>query len=504
MSLVLAESNKSWHVRCEELPEQMVRELARDISLSLLMNVSTRAANALMFVFIGRSLGAESAGVLQIALTYLLLFSVLTRGLDDHVVRQVAQSPREARRYFTSFAIVRFLVNVALYGFLAVLVLYIISYPDVTTFVILIAGGCVISDSLASAASAVMLGLRKFGLPTSIALGVCVSRLLISGLLMTTTEVSIVAVATIWLISSIVGAILSLVLVERCLHQFPSWSIWEPQLVRRQLISIGPFIINGFLMAVEFQVDVILLSLLHGEASVGFYGAATTVTSTLAMMSQAYRFAIYPLMAAYAAESRELVAALHRKSLLYLSTLVVPMVFGVVLLAPSIVDLVFTSEFSESIVVLQILAVTLFFNFLNVPNNRVMFAYERQRWTVWMLAGSMCINLLLNVWLTPVYGATGAALARVGSSLLFFVVNLAVLERLVLKRMIWLPKLLWRPLLAASLMSIVLCLLQDASFLLLVAIGAAVYFLVILAIGGVPDADRRVLSSWLQRRLAVL
>jgi len=482
----------------------MVRELSRNITLSLLMNVSTRAANALMFVLIGRSLGAQSAGAFQLALTYLLIFSVLTRGLDDFVVRQVAQAPQEARRYFTSFAIVRLLANAVLYGFLVILVLYVIGYPDVTSLVILITGGCIIGDGLVSAANGAMVGLRKFGLPASVALGLCVSRLFVSGLLMITSKVSIVTVATIWLISSIVSAAFSLVLVERHLRPLPRWPVWDPELVRHQGSSVRPFIVNGFLMAVQFQVDVILLSMFYGEVEVGFYGAATTVVSTLAMMSQAYRFAIYPLMAAYAAESRELVAALHRKSLLYMSTLVVPMIFGVVLLAPSIVDLVFSSQFSESVVVLQILAVTLFFNFLNVPNNRVMFACERQRWTVWMLAGSMCINLLLNAWLTPVYGATGAALARVGSSLLFFVVNLAVLERLVLKRRIWLSKLLWRPLLAASLMAIVVYLLRDAGLLLLVAVGAAVYCLAILAIGGVPHGDRRVLSSWLQRRLAAL
>jgi O-antigen/teichoic acid export membrane protein len=482
----------------------MTRELVRNISLSLLMNVSTRASNALMFVFISRGLGAQSAGTFQLALTYLLIFSVLTRGLDDHVVRQVAQSGREARRYFSSYAIVRFLASAALYGFLVVLVLYVLGYPDAVSLVILLVGGCVITDGLTSAANAVMLGLRKFGLPASVALGVCISRLLICGLLMLTVEVSIATVATIWLVSSVGAAILSLILVQRHLRLLPRWSIWDAELVKQQLSSVGPFVVNGFLMAIEFQVDVILLSMFHGEIEVGFYGAATTVVSTLAMMSQAYRFAIYPLMATYAAESQELLAALHAKSLLYLSALVVPMIFGIVLLAPSIVDLIFSSAFAESVVVLQILAASLFFSFLNVPSNRVMFACGRQRWTAWMVFGSMCVNLLLNAWLTPSHGAIGAALARVGSSLLFFVANLAVLERYVLRRSIQLPKVLWRPLLAASSMAVVVYVLQGIGLVWLPVIGAVTYLLILLIIGGIPIGDRRVLIGWLHRRFAVL
>ena len=48
----------------------MIMQPFRNFGLSFLLNVAPRAANALMFVLIGRRLGPEPAGVFQLALTY--------------------------------------------------------------------------------------------------------------------------------------------------------------------------------------------------------------------------------------------------------------------------------------------------------------------------------------------------------------------------------------------------------------------------------------------------
>ena len=480
----------------------MITELFRNFGLSFLLNVAPRAANALMFVLIGRRLGPEPAGVFQLALTYLLFFSVLTRGLDDHVMRQVAQVPADARRYLGSFVVVRLLANVALYGVLALLILYGTHYPDATALIILMTGACVVTDSLGSMANAVMVGLRYFALPTGIAVGLSLIRLVVSGLVMFSARGSIAAVAVLWLASSVVSAAVSLIFSQQLVRALPRRDTWDFEFVKGQLPAVWPFVVNGFLMAVEFQVDVILLSFLHGEREVGIYSAATTVVATLLIISQAYRFAVYPTMAAIAAESEERLRRLYDKSLSYLSALAVPIVIGIIVLAPGIVKLVFASGFSESIVVLRILIVLVLLNFLNVPSNRVMFVCHRQKWITWMLTGSMSVNLVLNLLLTPRYGATGAALARIGSSLLYFIVNFYVLGRFVLHWRPQLHKLMWRPFLAGALMAVVIGRLQSMPVVIASGIGGAVYIIVFIAIGGISTADRRVLTGWLQRQVA--
>ena len=476
----------------------MFTELARNSGLSLVLHVSTRAANALMFVFIGRRMGATEAGVFQLATTYLLIFSVLTRGLDELVVRQVARFPHDAKRYFTTFLTLRLMLSVVLYGVLAIIVSFILHYSTGTLIPILIVSAGLVSDGLTSAAGAVVLGQRRFGIPTLVAVGTCVLRLAVGAMLLS-LEAPLVHIATLWWFSSVIGAAVSVVWVSLQVRIMPVQHILDWSLVSQELSSILPFMTNGFLMAIEFQIDTVLLSVLRGETEVGMYGAATTITSALMMIPQAYRMSVYPLMAFYASENRRKLIHVYESSLRYLGTLALPIVAGGVLLAPSIVALVFKSEFLPSITVLQILLPVLFFAFLNVPNVRMMFVHNRQGWVTWMMMGSMMVNVALNLWIALLLGAQGAAWARVCSSSIFFVSNYLTLRFVVAKLNTSLFQLLWRPALATLLMCGAVMVIHDLPILIVIVVGMIVYFSVLLLIGGVPMEDWRLVRQSIQR-----
>jgi O-antigen/teichoic acid export membrane protein len=446
-------------------------ELARNSALSLVLNVSTRAANALMFIFIGRRMGVSAAGIFQLATTYLLIFSVLTRGLDELVVRQVARFPQDTRRYFVTFLALRLVLNVILYGLLAVVVCVFVRYPTGTL------------------------------IPTLVAVGVCLLRLA-GGAVLLSQETPMYYVAALWWGSSVVGmaALVPWVgLQVKTLPITPGQRTLDWSLVRQELGDMLPFMVNGFLMAIEFQIDTILLSVLQDESEVGWYGAATTIVSTLAMMPQAYRLAVYPLMASYAEERQKLVR-LYTSSLRYLGASVLPMVAGLVLLAPSIIPLIFESEFLPSVGVLRSLSIALIFTFLNVPNVRMMFVHNRQGWVTWMMVGSMAVNVTLNLWLAPLLGAQGAALARICSSALFFFSNYLILRFVVAKLDTSLTRLLWRSALAAALMCGAVVALYDLSIWVIVPIGIVVYCIVLLSIGGIPRYDLQLVRQALQDR----
>ena len=227
--------------------------------------------------------------------------------------------------------------------------------------------------------------------------------------------------------------------------------------------------------------------MLLGESEVGWYGAATTIVFTLAMVPQGYRLAIYPLMAHYA-EDRQKLVRLYESSLRYLGTLVLPMIAGIELLAPSIIELVFSSDFVPSITILRTLAPVLFFIFLNVPNVRMMFVHNRQSWVTGMLLGSMTINIILNLGLIPKLGPLGSAWARVCSSLVFFTTNILVLRWGEAKLITGLFRILWRPALATLLMTGILVFL-DWPLLFIILVGMMVYFGILLTIEGIPDED---------------
>jgi O-antigen/teichoic acid export membrane protein len=474
-------------------------ELARNSLLSLTLHISNRAANALIFIIIGRSAGATEAGIFQLATTYLLIFSVLTRGLDELVIRQIARRPEDARQYFTTFLLLRLLLSALLYGILTCIVSFVLSYPADTLTPILIVSVGVVSDSMAAAANAIWLGQRRFEIPTVIAVGLLAIRIVLGGLLLS-LNASLNSIAMLWTLSSILAALVSVLWTNMHVKELPARHVFDLSLLTQEMGAMIPFMVNGFLMAVEFQIDIVLLSVIRSEQDVGWYGAATTIVFTLTMIPQAYRMSVYPLMAHYAVHDRKKLEHLYTISVRYLGTLALPMTAGIVVLSPQITQLIYKSGFLPTVAVLRSLAPALIFVFLNVPNVRMMFVHNRQGRITLLLVGSMLINVTLNLWLTPNLGARGAAQARVYSSLFFFISSYVLMRSVELEFKASLVRLLWRPFLATMLMSGIIMALRDMPLIIVILVGTFVYFGVLLLIGGVPLEDRRAIRDSIKAR----
>jgi O-antigen/teichoic acid export membrane protein len=255
------------------------------------------------------------------------------------------------------------------------------------------------------------------------------------------------------------------------------------------------------MMALEAQVDTVSLSAFRDEAEVGWYGAATTVTFSLAMFSQAYRMSVYPLMARYALQSPAKLSRLYKRSTRYLGMLILPMVAGIILLSPQIVSLVFGPKFQPTTKVLQILIPSSVLAFLNVPNSRMMLIYNRQVWSSLFLMCSVTTNVLLNLVLAPSWGASGAAVARLCSSALYFLLNYLYVARfLAWSNLLW---LLSRPVLATLIMAVVVWSVRAWSLPASIGVGMVTYAGALWLVGGILPDDialvRQAISDWCNR-----
>ena len=459
--------------------------LARHSTLSLLMYLTARAANVIVFIIVGRSAGPEQAGVLSLALTYLLIFSVLTRGLDELVTRQAARVPRQARHYLSNFALLRLILAVTLYLILLG-VIHLIEYPVLTRQTIALMGLSIVPDSVGAVGQAILIGQRRFGLP-ALAAGVVSLIRVIGGVGVLVWGGDVRYLAVVWGLGGVAGMVLLLAAAHLSVGPSNGQARWDPAFLARHVRPALPFLFISFLLATEFQLDVILLSLFHGEAQVGWYSAATTVTATVATLAHAYRMALYPLMTRYAARSPDQAAQLYHRSLRALGIIVLPLVVGLVLLAPQIVVLLFGKDFEPTGAVLQVLAWSLICVFLNVPNTRLMYVNDRQSRTTLFLVGSMATNVFLNLALDGPLGAQGAALARVASSLVFFWLGYRYISRHLLS--IRLFRSIYKAALAALAMAAVVWLVRPWSWLLSIPVGALAYGGFLLALGGIPPED---------------
>jgi O-antigen/teichoic acid export membrane protein len=477
-----------------------IAELLRDSILAAIFHVAPRFANVLLFIVIGRSAGPSEAGIFALATTYLLILVTVMRGLDELVIRQVSREPHRSSGYLTNFLLARLGLSLLSYGILAFAVLIILHYAAGTTTSILILAMSVVPESLTYVAQAILLGQRRFGASTVALVGVSLFRLIGGGIVLA-LHGGMQQIAWVWLVSSSLGmaAMVVIAVIQVGGLRWSDWLDWRP-LVLNWRVGLS-FLSITTVAALEAQSDTVLLSTFRSEAEVGWYGAAATIAFSLLVLPQAYRFSVYPLMTRYASQAPESLLELYERSMRYMGALVLPMVTGIALLAPRIVSMLFGPLFGPTARILEILGFVLIFIFLNEPDIRMMLVCDRQRWVSMFLAVSAVLNIVLNLALIPRAGAPGAAMARLCSSLVYFLLNYFYVTRFLARLNI--IQLLLRPALATLIMAIVIWLAGSLVLPALIGIGIVMYVFSFWVLGGILPDDvsimRRAISHWLGR-----
>lgn len=468
--------------------------LLRNSVLSLALNLVNKASSVIVFILIARRASVEQAGIFSLATTYIAIFSALTWGLDELMVRQVARDRSTSARYFGSFLMLRLVLATGLYGILVAVVRRGLRYTPTTAVPVIIMGFSIILDSLGNVGQALLNAHERFGFPVGAALLSSLIKL-IGALTALISGGGLTGVGWAWCIGSALGALTVLAAASRQAGRLRPIEWLDLRFWAQQVRLALPFLTIGFLITLEYQTDVVILSAVRSEAEVGWYSAATMIAFALLLFSQAYRAAVYPLMTRYHRSAPDKLVHLYSTSFAYLSAAVLPMVAGINLLAPRIVKLVYGPAFEGAVIPLRIIAWSLIFSYLNVPNSRLMLVDDRQGWLSAFLVGSMAINIVLNLALDRTWGVVGAAVARLCSTIVFFLPNCLFARWLVRPRNTF--RILARPVLAAAIMAAIVWIVRSAPLWATIFIGAAVYIAALLTLKGLPGEGQQ----WIVERL---
>ncbi len=475
--------------------------LLRDALLALVFHVAPRFANVVIFILVGRLVGPDQAGLFSLATTYLLILTTVMRGLDDMLIRQVAREPDRAADNLKGFLTLRFGLALVIYSVFAFALLPVMGYPTRTVQLISLLAFSVLPDSLTFVVQATLLGQRRFGPPALVFGGVSLFKLIFGGIALA-QGYSLTTIGWIWVACSTGGLIVLLMISARYVPWLHQSRWFDPTLFRHHWRTMLAFMAITTLLALDSQTDTVLLSLFRTESDVGWYNAATTITATLIMLVQAYRFSVYPLMARYAHTAPERLNVLLQKSVHYMGVIAMPIVMGTVILAPQIIEFIFGARFAPSVPALRILAVALLLVFVSEPLNRFMLAKDRQRALVGLLVISVSMNVALNLFLTPRYGVIGSSLARAFSTTAFFglnygyiILNLTQAVRL---------RGLFRPVVASFALMIVVLIIMSSNVAVAILLGSMTYVATLWLVGGVLPDEAGLIKQWLSDRFLVV
>ena len=251
------------------------------------------------------------------------------------------------------------------------------------------------------------------------------------------------------------------------------------------LVSIG--------MVVYHQVDIVIISLLADEITIGWYGTAIRLYGTLLFIPNVFVMALFPALSRAYTGSPTDSNRLAQKSLNLLLLVGVPIGFGMAVLANPIVVLLYGPAFANSGPVLAMLGLLLIVTYVNMLLGFLLISMDRQKtMAVVMLVmtfATILLDLILIPWTMKTFanGALGGALSYVLTESGMLIAGIALLPRGAFNR--GNVQVVSKLILAGAVMAAATWAVRDAFLLIPVVVGAVTYIGMILILRALPKED---------------
>ena len=464
-------------------------KIVRNMTASLMSDGSAKFARVVATVLMARLLGKAGLGKYSTALSFVMLFQVLADfGLEELLTRAMSQEKARAHSYLMAGLALKAVFSVLTVATL--LVVAVLLQYDRDTFLLIL----VVSLSVPfSAASSVFRSVfSAFGVMKYSAYGslLVMAADLVLSLVLLFNGAGPLAMGVLFLFTRVLGMVLSYWFTRRTVR-WPNLVV-DWRLCRHLARTALPFVVVAMLVSVPGRLDVVLLSKITTETEVAVYTVAYGLFQACLLVSLAYNQAVYPVLSAASKTSRALFVSVAEDSIQWMTCLALFFALALNFSAELVIKGVYGPEYADSVLVLRILAWALVAWFLNMPLTRSIYASGNQRVSPRVAAVSLGVNLALNLWLIPTYGARGAAIAVMGR-----VCTAVVQNYIFVRRRIWpvdLLRSMGRPLVAAGIVVVVGFFLPLSEAPWLIAMSLCAYPAALMLVGVFRPSDLKRLG----------
>ena len=312
----------------------------------------------------------------------------------------------------------------------------------------------------------------------------------------------ILGVILLYLTRSLLYLILALLisrLVKEMLYVWFSKKFFVPKfgfdffLWKKLFVQSLPFALSITFLYIYYRIDTVMLSLMINDQVTGWYNAAYRLVDVVNYIPFLIVTAILPSMARSSKNDHELLMDIFNRSLRYLVLLSIPIGVGTFLLAPRIVLFVYGEGFANAAIALKILIWAEVIVFVNYLGGHLLNIIDRQKTYTKIIGITAGLNIVLNFILIPKYTYIGAGVATLLSEILIFILIYRSIRKYVLKINLW--PTVWRPILAAMAMGIVIIKMNFLPLWYVIPIGAVSYFVMFFFLGGFNEHDKDTLFT---------
>lgn len=366
---------------------------------------------------IAKFLGPSDYGIYSLALTILALFASITNmGLDTVAINKIIMN-NKSDLIISNSIILRFFGRL-LVLLLASVVVIVLNYEIIILILVVVLA---MSSSIRAPETIELWFIANNKLKPIFILKTFVyifsSILKILAVLL---QLNIVFFAIIYLIESIIVAILMMMIFSKNGQNF-SINLLNLRVIKNLFDDSKYIIITGIFITTYMQIDKIMISRLMSYSETGVYSIAV-------QLSQIWFFV--PLGVITAMKSKLLQQNTIEKFTLYLSitnkTVAFISFFAMIfyiLFSKIFIEILFGVEYIKAYSVLPILVLSGYLGILGMIRTILMIKYKTQKYSTLFSFFTALLNILLNLYFIGQFGIIGAAVA----SLISQIINLFIL-----------------------------------------------------------------------------
>ena len=234
----------------------------------------------------------------------------------------------------------------------------------------------------------------------------------------------------------------------------------------------------------------------------GWYNAAARIAVVAIIPASLIVRSFYPALSKFFVSSKQNFQKTWNYLMEMMILLAIPTVMGGLVLADRIIHAFYGREFAPSVLALQLFIVVAGISFINYPYSAILVVSNHQKNNFFIMAGGAMINILLTVFLLPVFGFYGAIISIIISSLLIFLITVLLVRKLYLTILFnWnLVKVSLISFFSSTIMlfTIGYRFIYELNIILVVLVGAGMYGLLIFAFYGFVFPKRMLILKQLK------
>lgn len=157
---------------------------------------------------------------------------------------------------------------------------------------------------------------------------------------------------------------------------------------------------------------------MKSSEEVGYYSAAYKIIMLFIIFQGLINRSIFPYFAKIANQKNQL-RMLVQDYMWMMNRLSIIVCFFILMFSGQIITLIFGHAYFQSIKILQLLGLVVFFIFNETITAPLLLVLDSKKHLIAVGLGAL-VNVILNILLIPMYGTIGAALSTIGAEILVF------------------------------------------------------------------------------------